>query len=256
MRIKNSILLLTLGLFSCAAAPGTTPTVDVSATAGSEYVFRGATQNERGALQGDVTASIDAGSGSAFVSFWGHMDHSNKTGDAALPNGNGGKFSELDTIAGYSWGSDALSWETGIIGYHFPNGAGSSTNEVYVSVGLGELPLSPSFAAYFDVDSVDGLYAQGSLGHGVELSESLSLDVGVSLGWSSRDHSRAYYGIGDSGFADLVTSAGITWAEEGMPSIGLSLQGSSVLDDTIATSLDASGDSDTIFLMLTVSQSY
>ena len=255
MHVKLPVLL-GLVLFSCAA-PKTAPSVGLSGTVGSEYLFRGATQNERGALQGQLSVSSEVGSGTGFVSVWGHMDHSNDTGDAVLPNGNGGKFSEIDTTAGYSWGSDSLSYQVGVIGYQFPNGVGASTNEAYATLGFNDLPFSPSLSAYKDFDLIDGFYGQFALGHGFTMSEEVSLSLGVSLGWSSEAHSFAYYGTKQSGLADLVGTVSLNWAPEDMPTFSLSAQGSSMMDNTLSRSLEAgSVDGDTVLFLLSVSRSY
>lgn len=256
MRFFHYAVLVSLIATSCAA-PKTSPSVDMSATLGSEYVFRGATQNERGAVQGEVSAAIETGSGSAFVTVWGHMDHTNDTGDAALPDGNGGKFSEIDTIAGYSWGGDGLSYELGVIGYQFPNGVGASTNEVYGSVGFDNVPFAPTLAIYYDFDEVEGIYANLGASHGFDLGDDLSLGLGLSVGYSDEDHSTAYYGSTDSGLADLLASISLNWSPEDMPSFELGVHGSSIIDSDISDALEAGGiDGDTIFVMFSISRSY
>jgi uncharacterized protein (TIGR02001 family) len=256
MKISSLVLFSSVALVSCAA-PDKHPSVDVSLAYASEYVFRGATQNEKGAVQGEVSTAIEMDGGTAFVTFWGHVDPSNDTGDAVLPDGNGGKFSEIDTVAGYSFDLQGVSMEVGVMGYQFPNAVGGSTNELYVTAAKDDYRFSPSLSAYYDFDEVEGGYLQGALSHGFDVGEDLTLDLGLSLGWSSQAHSNTYYGVSEAGVADLGASVGLNYSPEEGPSYGLSLTNSSLIDSDLNDALEDGGiDGDTLYLVLSISRSY
>ena len=55
--------------------------------------------------------------------------------------------------------------------------------------------LSPRLAVYQDVDQIKGAYWEGGIGHGLELSPSLNLDLDASLGLGSTGYMNGYYGV-------------------------------------------------------------
>ena len=89
---------------------------------------------------------------------------------------NSGEFTEVDYYFGYEGdvpGVDGVSFEAGVINYHFPS-ATCDTTEIYWGFGF-DLPLSPSVTVYHDIDAIDGTYVSFGFAHDfgtiVELAE-------------------------------------------------------------------------------------
>ncbi len=165
---------------ACAAtamfAPMTASAGDVSGSASldyvTDYVFRGVSF-AGAALQPGIELAV----GDAYVGVWG----STPLGTASALGGD-----EIDFYAGYGFGlSDSLSADVGITYYYFPQTGGflsddAGSYEVYGGLSLDSV-LSPSVYAYYDL-TLEALTLEGSIGHSVGLSDSVSLDLGLTGG--------------------------------------------------------------------------
>ncbi len=182
--------------------------LSVSTTFGweSEYIFRGAK------LADEIyTPSVDLTYGGAYVGIW-----------AALPV-DGAFENEIDFYAGYGFqASELLSLDFGATYYTYPEQSDDdffgddNSVEFYAGAAL-EVLLSPALYVYYDID-LDVFTVEGSIGHSIPLTESISFDTGAYLGWVNPDHGDDYTYYGVTGDFVLTIneaasiSAGVRWA--------------------------------------------
>jgi len=245
---------LSLSLFaaSCVTSPGPASTTG-SLTATSAYVFRGVPQTDKSALWADMGVSAEDGNGGTWTGYvWANMNLTSDTGDAVFPDGSGNKFSEIDLIGSYARELGSLAAEIGVVNYSFPNIGGASTTELYGALGASAGPLDLGFTAYLDVEEVDGLYLNGSVGHTREVADDVTADFGLSVGWMDEDQSEVYFGAMDaSGISDLAASAGLSWAWTQATTVRLGASWVSVLDSELEDALGSAGiDDNTAFATL------
>lgn len=201
---------------SCIVTEDARPDLVVGVDVASAYVHRGMVQNEEGVIQPTVDVSLPAKQeGRIILRTFANMDLSNDTGDAWLPNGHAGKFSQIDYNLLYEQKlGDSVLVTGGFINYNLPNGTEfpfgerGATSEFMLS-GLYQLPkkwlsLRPSMTIHYDFDEVDGFYIEGGLNHSYELTEETSVHTSLGLGWMDGDQTFWNYGIPDDvgGLAD------------------------------------------------------
>jgi len=147
----------------------------------SQYVFRGVSLADD-AIQPYVEASY----GNFTVGGW----FSTGVGANSVFAGD-----EFDLYAGYSVPLDSsISLDLGATYYHYPQGGdffetkngGAGTYEVSASVGFGDVPLSPSVAAYYDF-TLEAVTLEAALGHSVGFGEKNGMDLGVTVGYVDGD---------------------------------------------------------------------
>ena len=214
------------GLSAAAAQDATGPwSVSANVALTNDYRFRGVSlSDESFAIQGGLDASHESG---FYVGTWA----SSLSGDG-IPT-------ELDAYAGYGFGTDAISFDVGVIGYFYPGARTSAGDDLdYVEfygsastdVGTGSLTVGLAYAPEQDgTGETDNTYVYGS--YSVPLSDALTFDaligyedgafaaekvdwslgIGTSLG--ALDVSLAYVGY-DSDAGDdntVVISVGKTF---------------------------------------------
>ena len=183
---------------------------DISADYYGKYIWRGQNVNDESVLQPNVSGSAYGFTGS----IWANIDLTNGPHQAA-PN-NAGEFSEIDYTLDYSAsvpGAEKLGFSLGVIHYLFPNTTFTSTTEIYAGVNL-DVPLSPFFTWYGDVNAIDGNYLQFGFGHSfAELAGSkdynLGLDLSASFAWGSYGYNKGYFGVDDGAWNDLLVGIGV-----------------------------------------------
>ncbi|MCI5047925.1 MAG: TorF family putative porin [Aquisalinus sp.] len=94
---------------------------------------------------------------------------------------------EVDIYAGYSFDiSESLSGDVGFTRYIYTDSDGESdTTELYAGLAI-EAPLKPSIYLYYDLD-LEATTLEGSAGHSYPVSETVSLDLGGTLGFIDAD---------------------------------------------------------------------
>ena len=166
-------------------------------------------------------------------------------GNQALPNVNKhqSRFTEFDYSIDYSWSWQKADFVVGFVNYRFPNEGLDQNSEAYASVGL-QLPLRPKIKMYRELRTAWGTYVKLSLGHTFEAlwkptpRTSMGVDLSGHLGWGSRRHNRAQYGVRRPAFTDTQTSLGVpvklgkTWSLT--PAVHLSR----ILDNRLRRSVD------------------
>ncbi len=201
---------------SCIVPADAQPDLIVGVDLANTYVHRGMVQNEEGVLQPSADISIPAKQkGRIVLRTWANMDLSNDTGDAWLPNGHAGKFSQIDYNLLYEQQlGDRTLITGGFINYNLPNGLEfpfgerGATSEFMLS-GMYKLPekflsLRPTLAVHYDFDEVEGFYIRAGIDHQYEVSEKTSVTSALGLAWMDGDQTFWNYGQRDdtSGLAD------------------------------------------------------
>lgn len=256
MKRQFTATLVALTFQSCASLHGPAE-FEGNLSLSDAYIFRGVPQNENGVVQADATTSISAGDrGTLAFGAWGNMDLSNDTGDAVFPDGNKGEFSEIDLILSYARPIGSTDLEIGIIGYQFPNKVGSSTNELYVTGSWDLYGLAPALSLYWDWDQIDGVYLNGSVSRGFEISEKTSAEAGASLALSDSNHAKGYYASSGGGLGDARVHGNIAYAWDEHTKFSASLNLSTIVDSKYEDDLDAVGlETNNIWFALGVSWS-
>jgi hypothetical protein len=83
---------------------------------------------------------------------------------------------------------------------------GNTTQEFFIELGLPGVFLSPTFAAYYDINHGDGLYMQLSGAHSAKLTEKLNIDLSASLAYNA---GKTVGSQRIKGFNDLTVGAAV-----------------------------------------------
>lgn len=228
------------------------PSIGGSAGYTTAYWFRGAPVNTRGAWQGDFGLSVPTkDGGNLSLSTWVNMDASNSTGDAFSNEGNGGKLTEVDYVIDYSRTVGDVSLNLGFADYSFPNGVGSSTNELYAGASTNYWGFTQSLSVYYDIDLLEDFYVSLGASRGFTLNEKLSLNLALQAGYMGEDQTAFYFGANETALSDLVGSATLNYTLDDNTSLFFSANGVTTLDSDLEDALDASGVDDSgIWFML------
>ncbi len=178
----------------------------------SAYVFRGQVLNDKPVLQPSLTVS-KAG---FTLNTWANYNLNNSYASYAQDNKN--EFSEIDLTASYTTTVGPLSLGGGLVQYLFPNQtvqvtegtnttgkAFPGTHEVFATVGLPSVFLSPTLTVYYDFDIADGFYAILSASQSFELvKDKASLVASASLAAGSRKYNEFYFGESKNALNDAI----------------------------------------------------
>jgi hypothetical protein len=163
-------------------------TVGADASLFSSYVWRGLSLTNKPVLHPDVYVTIPAGNASITLGGWANIDlgkYDDLDDDISESVGlSAFNFAEFDPWAEVSYPVGKATLTGGVTAHIYPNKIGSATNvnefglltsasntvEVYGKLAV-DVPLSPKFSVYYDVDKIKGLYAEGSVSHTVQASE-------------------------------------------------------------------------------------
>jgi hypothetical protein len=249
-----------LVLASIAFAAGTAVAEDKVVTYGfstdyfSKYIWRGQNVDNSSVLQPAFSASAYGFTGS----IWSNIDMTNRS--AVAPD-NAWEFSEYDlsldyttTIPDFNW----VSWSVGTIYYQFPNQVFNPTTEIYGGFSLTQIPLTPTFKWFRDVQEIHGSYFQYSIGQTFDkvyvMNENCycGLQLGASYGWANAAYDRGYFGVNSGQSNDLtLTTALCTQVYSWM--IKPSLNYSTMLGNSIK---DATNKSDNFWVGLGISTTF
>lgn len=202
----------------------------------SHYVWRGMLLTDDPVIQPSVTLGF---AGFA-LNVWGSIDTTDlNEGGAGGPTY---RMQELDYTLSYDITvADLVNLGVGYIEYTFPGTGLERTSEVYASVGL-DVILAPSLTVYWDFDEIEGFYANFSIGHTFELTESLGLSLGASLGWGDKNYFEGYFGAWadpESSLADYSFSASLDYAVNDNFSISFILAYSDFVETDVAEAAEA-----------------
>jgi hypothetical protein len=230
MKVKLAVLALggLLGASQSSAQVSLFPLAPVvGVDLASTYVFRGIDVTDAPALQ--PWATLGLGNTGLSASVWSSFAVTGR--DEAVPYASSitrGGVDEVDLTAAYSRTSGPVSFGLGYIAYLFPaSQLDYMTQEVYGTLGLAGLPVTPALSVYWDFDggpdgdaddpdTIEGVYA--SLGLTRSFAIGLPLDVGANIAWTDQEALRA-----ESGLNDVNVFAGIPIPFQGLtvtPSVG------------------------------------
>lgn len=206
--MKRSIAVLMMVSMVCGISYAEGPAYSVSMDAASAYVFRGTTFNDGLVLQPGGEAAM----GDITVGVWGNYDVDDYGGTI-----DDNKLSEVDYYASYALPVDAVGLSVGYTAYNYPDSDADTDHEISMSAEIDAM-LSPSLAVYYGVDGgiKKSVYVELGLGHEFEISEDLTAETTVAVGYLDPDS-------GDSGFShanigvDLgykIFHAGVTYVAQ------------------------------------------
>jgi hypothetical protein len=184
---------------------GSSVDVELGADFVSHYVWRGQLLTDGPVIQPSVTASWRG----LRLNVWASVDATdvNEQGSEHV------RIQEVDYTLSYTFSPvEGLDLAGGLIEYDFPGTRFDATQELFASASASAVPLAPTLALYYDIDEVNGVYANFSVGHTFEVSEKLGLGVGAGAGWADADYNFGYFGVHDGAAGDVSLSAGLEYA--------------------------------------------
>lgn len=222
---RSATAVLALTAAGCIVPDDAQPVVTAGVDVASHFVHRGMVQNENGVVQPEASVFIPAKrDGTIIARAWANMDMSNDTGDAWLPDGHAGRFSEIDLNLLFAQRFDNGALVTGGFvkyalpnGLEFPIGERGETNEFLLE---GIYPLSerffslqPSLELHYDFDEVDGWYVKAGVARSFDLSQRMGLSTRLGLGWMDGEQVFWHYGLPDGtrGLADATARVEATY---------------------------------------------
>jgi hypothetical protein len=216
----RNIALVGVAALTAASSLGRAEEAKVAATLDvpvlSAYVWRGQVLNDRPVLEPSLTVSKAGFS----LNAWANYNLNNAYSSYAEDNKN--DFSEADLTASYATTvgptNFPISVGGGVAQYLFPNQtvtvtegtnttgkAYPGTREVYGTVGLPGLPLSPTLTVYYDFDAAEGFYGMLAVSQSFELvKDTAALVASASLGFGSQKYNEYYFAESKSALNDLV----------------------------------------------------
>ena len=162
----------------------------------SSYVWRGQVRNNGFVVQPQLTVA----KGDFSFNVWGNYDLEENY------QGSENELSEIDLSLAYTLPLDIneMAFDVGLINYSFPNTgddeSSDSTTELFVSATVLSWAdiLIPSFTLFGDIGNGDGTYFLIDLVFPYEVSEYLSIEGGVSMGYGSTSYNDYYWDNGSS----------------------------------------------------------
>jgi len=202
MEKAAKIILTATALLAFINAPAVhAADATIGADIKSAYVFRGTTYNEGFVAQPFLDISglpIDIGA-------WGNFDlESDK--ERGYENG---QFSELDLYAFYQLPIESLIDVTvGYFEYTYPNSELEADREITLSLSQENYLLQPNFAIYYGMDGAieENFYADASIGHDLDLTKDLSLNLAALIGYLDSGDAE-----GEDGFNQYELSATLAY---------------------------------------------
>jgi uncharacterized protein (TIGR02001 family) len=171
----------------------------------SNYNWRGLSLSNKPVLQPDVwlsAAGFTAG-------VWANVEPSTCDGanDLCETGGTRSGIAEIDYWIEYARSFANVDATVGWVAYAYNKGNGgidntANTSELYASLSLSNLPVTPTVGAWYDIDKVKGLYLEGSLSYDVAVSPAFTLTLGALAGLSAgqevsaSDPSANFFGSG------------------------------------------------------------
>jgi hypothetical protein len=152
------------------SAPAEAPKLSGSASVDvmSRYVWRGMTLSNKFVVQPSIGITYE-GFG---ANIWGNYDT-----DLS-------KSTEVDYTLSYNFSVDKLSLGVGYIYYALVGVP--DTQEIYFSVGYDTI-LKPTLTYYQDIQEGKGGFLVASIGHSIELSKDVNLNLGASASYNFKN---------------------------------------------------------------------
>ncbi len=218
-----AVVAAVLGMGTTLFAAEATLSLEVA----SAYVFRGATFNDGAVLQPGLEVG---GLGGLSVGVWGNLDIDDYDGVLAE-----NEFSEIDLYGAYAIPVECMDLSVGYTEYTYPSGGGDADRELGVSAGVGVAGIDLGAGLFYGIDGgiEESLYVELSAGSSHELTASLGLDLGATVGYVRPDE-------GEDGFSHYTASLGLRYAAL---SAGVTYVGQ--IDDEVLADVEDDGFYDT-----------
>lgn len=168
------------------------------------------------------------------------------------------EHNETDLTLYYVFSVEKFSFDAGYI-YYALDGY-DDTQEVYISAGYDVL-LNPTLSIIYDFDEGDGAYITVDIGHSFELTKTISLNLGATVGYNADNEIMGYDNEGDefSDFYNGEISASLSipiWKDFSIePMIAYSFPLSSDAEDAIEDISD-DGDQDIFYGGLSIALAF
>jgi hypothetical protein len=209
----------------------------------SKYVWRGLNIKDDHVFQPSFTLGYKDFSATLF----GSMDLTNVS-EEALGQDVSYEFTEVDISLDWYHEWEYVTGMGGIVHFVYPNTGERHTTELYAGVTWNTL-LSPTVTLYWDVDTVSrSLYTEFSLSHSFEglwnYNEHtyINLDLTGMLGHGNSEHNNYNYGGDKSAFSDFSLSAALPIVLDDYWKATLSVNYTSILNETIRDALGNNQD--------------
>lgn len=144
----------------------------------SEYIFRGVNLGQDLVEVGASVATEYNGVGLSAGAWYGSFSSTDIHGFAGDQD-----YDELDLTIAASYDFGGITGEVGYIWYHLPRFAGDDAQEVYFAASTEFAGFEASIAYFWDVETDNDGYTEGSLSKSVPLNDCLTLTGGGTLGY-------------------------------------------------------------------------
>jgi len=231
-------MIFSFGPLSASAAE---TSGSASADIMSHYVWRGQRLSDDFVVQPSVGITYE-GFG---ANIWANWDD---TVSSATDSG----ITETDYTLNYTFSKDKFGFDVGYIYYAFPS-PGVDTQEIYVGVSYDTI-LSPSATLYYDFDEGEGAFLVLAVGHSVDLTEKIALNLGASASYNFGNAVMGPAADGNTDFSDFYNgelSASVSIPVTDNISIEPKVAASFSLSDDAESAikgLDATGKADDSFV--------
>jgi hypothetical protein len=201
----------------------------------SAYVWRGQVINDGVVAQPQLTVA----KGDFSLNVWANYDLEENHA------GSKNEISEIDFTLAYSLPIDInqMAFDVGLINYSFPNNtdepSAESTTELFATATVLSWDwVIPSLSVFADIGNGDGSYYLFDVVFPYQISEYLSVEGGVSMGYGSTSYNDYYFDNGsgkDAGINDYNLYGNVSYeiAENLTASLNLTyttLEGGSIAD--------------------------
>jgi len=182
MKLKKCTAVMTLTLLLTGASAAVVsaeekkedpkPYATASASFLSKYIFRGYELSKDSLV---IQPALTAGYRGFEASLWGNLDTNDKYTRADKINWN-----ETDLTLSYTHDLGPVKLTGGYI-YYALEGVDDS-QELFLKVA-GNMLLSPTLAVYREIANYPGWYFNLGIGHSINLTKEITLDLGASVGY-------------------------------------------------------------------------
>ena len=174
-----TLSILTAGI-PAAMAEEEAPSAEASVAFLSKYVWRGFELSKDSLV---IQPSLSVSYMGFGANLWANLD-------TDLYGTDTNKWNETDLTLSYDGAIDKFGYGAGWIYYALDSVA--DTQELYATFSY-DVILAPSLTIYYDIDDFSGdWYANLGIGHSFSLTETVSLDLGLSVGYSDNDTYNAF----------------------------------------------------------------
>lgn len=191
--MKRLIVGLIAGGVAVAGASPLSAQFNLGADLVSSYVFRGYDVTDGPAIQpwGSVTLGATGLTATVWSSF-AITGRDERQGLGGIITRGGAD--EVDLTVAYSRSAGPINFGLGYIAYLFPaSELDYTTQEVFGTLGLAEVPLTPTVSLFYDFDggddaddpdTIEGVYLNAGLAHSLAIG--LPLNLGANVGFTNQ----------------------------------------------------------------------